>query len=257
MRADCLADQQNELMNMRVASLLSQFHHGGRNSQSEDHILRNPKIRNASGGVRIGGEEDLRRASHDRPRSSFAIDGPETLRKSLDRVRSIAKSTRFSLDQANKNESFASLSKKGSESESSIDHIVANKDAGTPGEQETIKPIPGIGDELETAYLLVSPLHGWVNTLATMWSSKAGKEKDFEVHVKHTVDPTLAVFGDDDVFVSAKRLRSWVEKLTDVKKERGISQFRHREVSGAGHFWHDHEAIRVLQDEVKRFVASL
>ena len=91
-----------------------------------------------------------------------------------------------------------------------------------------------------------------------MWSSRGGKEKDFETHVKHTVDLTLAVFGDDDEFVNVKRLRAWVEKLTDVKNEGRISsQFRHREISGAGHFWIDLDAILVLQDEVKRFVVSL
>ena len=115
MRADCLADQQNELMNMRVASLLSQSRHRSRSSQNDDHVLHNPKIRNASGGVRIGGEEGLRRASHDRPRSSFAIDAPETLRRSLDRVRSIAKSGRFSLDQVNNHHE-----QKGSESGSPL-----------------------------------------------------------------------------------------------------------------------------------------
>jgi pimeloyl-ACP methyl ester carboxylesterase len=123
--------------------------------------------------------------------------------------------------------------------------------------KETIKAISGIGDGLQTAYLLVSPLHGWVSTLATMWSSKSGMEKEPEPDMKFMVDPTLALFGNDDVFVNVKRLRGWVEKLKGTKKEGEACQFRHREVSGAGHFWHDHEAIQVLQEEVKGFVASL
>jgi pimeloyl-ACP methyl ester carboxylesterase len=207
----------------------------------------------------MGGEEDLRRASHEshRSRSSFTIETPERVRKSIDRVRSIAKSNRFSVGRANSHGSIASSSKrKGSESESSIEHIAPDEKVAKV-EEKVIKAVPGIADGVQAAYLLVSPLHGWVSTLATMWSSKSGREKDLEPDMKFTVDPTLALFGDDDVFVSAKRLRGWVEKLKGTEREGAVSQFRHREVSGAGHFWHDHEAVQVLQQEVKGFAASL
>jgi hypothetical protein len=259
MRADCLADQQNELMNARVASLLTQIHRPGRSLQINDNILSNPKVRKASGGVRMGGEEDLRRASHEshRSRSSFTIEASERVRKSVDRVRSIAKSTRFPVSGANSSESFASSYKKnGDEPESSIEHIAPDETI-SKSEEKATKPIHEIGERLQTAYLLVSPLHGWVSTLATMWSSKLGREKDLEPDMKFTVDPTLVLFGDDDVFVSVKRLRGWVEKLKEAKTENQSPKFRHREVAGAGHFWHNHEAIRVLQEEVKCFVASL
>jgi hypothetical protein len=258
MRADCLASQQNELMNTRVASLLSQMPRRGRSLQIEDHILSNPKVRKPSGAVRMGGEEDLRRASHEshRSRSSFTIETPERVRKSVDRVKSIAKSSRLPVGRANSRGSFASGKKKGSESESSIEHIAPDEDTLKP-EDTVIKPIRGVGDGLRTAYLLVSPLHGWVSTLATMWSSNFGRDKELEPDLKFTVDPTLTLFGDDDVFVSVRRLRNWVEKLNGAKKENEACQFRHREVSGAGHFWHDHGAIQVLQEEVKHFVASL
>ena len=260
MRADCLADQQNELMNARVASLLSQMHRRGRSLQIDDHILSSPKSRISSGGVRMGGEEDLRRASHEshRSRSSFTVDTPERVRKSVDRVRSIARSSRLSINRANSHGSIsASSKKKGSESESSIEQITADEDAMKVEKKETIKAIPGIGDGLQPAYLLVSPLHGWVSTLATMWSSKSGREKELDSDVKFMVDPTLAIFGDDDVFVSAKRLRGWAEKLKGTKGKSETCLFRHREVYGAGHFWHDHEATRILQEEVRAFVASL
>ena len=258
MRADYLADQQNELMNERVASLLSQLRRRGRSLQIDDHILSSPKKRKTS-GVRMGGEEDLRRASHEshQSRSSFTIETPERVRKSIDRVRSIAKSSRWPVRRASSQGSFAcSSKKKGSESESSIEPI-APDEAVAKTEEKAIKAIHGVGDGLQPAYLLVSPLHGWVSSLATMWSSKFGRDKDLESDMKFTVDPTLALFGDDDVFVHVKRLRGWVERLKGTKKEDEGCQFRHREVSGAGHFWHDHEAIRALQEEVKSFVASL
>ena len=207
----------------------------------------------------MGGEEDLRRASHEsyRSRSSFTIETPERVRKSVDRVRSIARSSRVPVGRANSHGSFVSASKKeGSESECSTEHI-APSDKGTNPEGNAINPLHGVGNGLHSAYLLVSPLHGWVSTLATLWSSKFGREKESEPDMKFTVDPTLVVFGDDDVFVSVKRLRNWVEKLKGAKREGESCQFRHQEVSGAGHFWHDHEAIRVLQDEVTAFVATL
>jgi hypothetical protein len=260
MRAGGLAEQQNELMNARVVSLLSQMHSRGRSLQIEDHKLSNPKIRRTSGGVRMGGEEDLRRASHEsfRSRSSFTLDAPERVRKSVDRVRSIAKSTRFSPGRTNSLGSLASSrKKKANGSDSSIEHMAPGQVEAKVEDKEIIKPVPGVGEGLQTAYLLVSPLHGWVNTLATMWSSKLGGSKDIAGETKFTVDPTLAVFGDDDVFVNIKRLRTWVERVNGTKGDGKRCHFRHKEVSGAGHFWHDYEAIRILQEEVKRFVATL
>jgi hypothetical protein len=257
MRAECLADQQNELIHERVASLQAQMHRRGRSLQIEDHILSSPKIRKVSGGVRMGGEEDLRRGSHEshRSRSSFTIETPERVKKSVDRVRSIAKAQHMAR-RGNSIGSITSISrKKGSESESSLDHIAV--DEVKLEEKQTCKAISGIGEGLQTAYLLVSPLHGWVSTLATMWGSKFGREKDMEPDRKFTIDPTLALFGDDDIFVSVKRLRSWVEKLKATEGQGEACQFRHREVTGAGHFWHDHEAVRILQEEVKSFVVSL
>ena len=258
MRADCIAGQQNELMNARVASLLSQTYRRGPSLQIEDHILSNPSTRKTGAGVRMGGEGYLRRASHEshRSRSSFTIETPERVRKSVDRVRSITKATLFPPGGASGHGPCASSPEKsGSDSEGSIEHIAAAE--RTKPDEKTIKAIPRVGDGLQTAYLLVSPLHGWVSTLATLWSSKSVREKELESNMKFMASPTLAVFGDNDVFVSVKRLRNWVEKLKSSKKDGDICQFRHREVSGAGHFWRDHDAIRVLQEEVRDFVASL
>jgi pimeloyl-ACP methyl ester carboxylesterase len=83
-----------------------------------------------------------------------------------------------------------------------------------------------------------------------------GKDTIPENEMKLVVDPALALYGDDDVFVSIKRLRSWAGKLMGAGKG-GRGQFRHREVANAGHFWHDHDALKILQEEVKEFVRSL
>lgn len=252
LRACSLASQQNNLMAVRVHSLLSQANPRGRTLQIEDNKLSSPKTRKANGGVRMGGEENLRRASHEsyRSKSSFSLDSPVMV-KSMDRIRSMGKAGK---DSPRRHGSTASsFRKKASESESSIEQHPA------PDDKESIKAIPGIGDNLHVAYLLVSPLQGWVNSLATMWSSKSAREKDSvpEHEMKFTIDPTLALFGDDDVFVSVKKLRSWTEKLSNTRKSKERCQFRHKEIAGAGHFWNGYEAVQTLQREIKDFVSTL
>ncbi|TVY51279.1 hypothetical protein LCER1_G007786, partial [Lachnellula cervina] len=253
LRAERLAGQQNESMRQNLASLFhSSDHQRGRSLQAND-VLHSPKAR---GGVRMGGDEDPRRASHESYRS-FAIETPDLVKKSVDRVRSITRHKKFSPKRHDSQGSVASSykSKKG-ESSSSIDKKTSDEDEEAE-KTKRIRPIPGIAEALKTGYLLVSPLQGWVNTLATMWSAKsAGRDTIPENEMKLAIDRTLALFGDDDVFVSVKRLRAWAEKLASTGKG-GRSQFRYREVSNAGHFWHDHEAVKILQAEIKSFVATL
>lgn len=255
LRAECLAIQQNESMQQNVSSLLQSLHHRRGRSLGADDLLHSPKIR---GGVRMGGDEDSRRASHDsyRSRSSFTMETPELVRKSVDRVRSITRATRFSPRRQASHGSIASYRSKMVESDHSLDQKANDTEVEAP-ETKAIKEICGITEGLKTSYLLVSPLQGWVNTLATMWSAKSvGKDTIPENEMKLVIDPTLALYGDDDVFVSIKRLRSWAGKLMGAGKG-SHGQFRHREVANAGHFWHDHDALKILQEEVKDFVRGL
>lgn len=94
LRAECLAVQQNDLMHRNISSLLESLHHRRGRSLGADDLLHSPKTR---GGVRMGGDEDSRRVSHDsyRSRSSFTMETPELVRKSVDRVRSITRANRF------------------------------------------------------------------------------------------------------------------------------------------------------------------
>ncbi|KAG9236443.1 hypothetical protein BJ875DRAFT_482269 [Amylocarpus encephaloides] len=260
MRAESLATQQNEVMQAHLAALIQSFHHKrGRSLQMND-LLGSPNSRKSSGGVRMGGEEDLRRASHDthRSRSSFTIETEKRVRKGVDRVRSFTKSPRFQPRRVNSAGSWTSFRSREQGSDASLDkHVSPNTSREkVAGENRIIKPVPAIGEDIKTAYLLTSPLHGMINSLATMFSSKPStREKDLlpEPEFKLGVNPTLALFGDDDVFVSVKKLRAWAEKLEMSKG----TKFRYREVSGAGHFWHDLEALAILQEEVKLFARGL
>jgi hypothetical protein len=260
LRADALAEQQNDLICAEISTLLStQTHRRGRSLNTDD-LLSSPKLRKSSGGVRMGGEENLRRASHDsyNPRHSF--HAPDSIRKSMDRVRSIGKSKRLSPRRQNTQGSFASSHRsgksKGNGSESSLEQD--NEILKAP-ENAAMKEIAGICDDLQPAYLLISPLQGLINNLATMWSSHSGKGKDSisENEMKLAVDPTLALFADDDGFVSIKKLRPWAEKLSNARKGGKAAQFKYTEVAGAGHFWHDYQAIKILQEDVKTFVREL
>lgn len=248
LRAESLAAQQTQEINAQISNLLLTSSHRRGRSLHNDETLYHSKIRKTS-GVRIGGEEDLRRASHESflGMSSFSIEAPELVRRSVDRVRSLGH-RRLSPKRHDARDSVTSFTSKRASR-----HYIDEKDpdAAAP------KPIPGIVNHLQMAYLLVSPLQGLVNSLATMWSSRSWKEKESisAREMKFTVDPTLAVFGDDDAFVSVKKLRPWAENLTQVSRGRGT--FRYAEVAGAGHFWHDGGAVRILQDEVRAFVRGL
>ena len=258
LRASCLAAQQNEAIQTQMSWLLNtHFHKRGRSLHADD-VLHSPKLRKLSGGVRIGGEEDLRRASHDshRSRSSFSIEAPEMVRKSVDRVRSIGKTKRFSPRRQNTHGSRVSSHKSGGDgSQSSFENISPIDETAKTEKGVVYKEVAGIGDGLQMAYLLVSPLQGLVSHLVTLWSARSWKGTIPDHEMKLVVDPTLAIFGDDDVFVSIKRLRSWAERLIEASK--GSGQFRYAEVSGAGHFWQDFEAVKTLQGEIKAFVQTL
>jgi hypothetical protein len=255
MRAAFLADRQNELMNERLSSLLHK-------TQIEDYHLTDPKTRGASGSVRIGGHEDLRRSSHEshrsRSRNSFTFD--TQVSRSVERVRSISRSGPFGHRRDNSTSSTTPSPKEEQKGSEGSPEVTAAEDKGI------LKAVPNIGQGLKIAYLLVSPLHGWVNALATMslWGSKSGRSAMAtdgsaipEYETKLTIDPTLALFGDGDVFVSANKLRAWAGKMHGACEGREHPKFRHREVPGAGHFWHDNEALQILQEEVKHFVSTL
>ena len=94
---------------------------------------------------------------------------------------------------------------------------------------------------------------------ATMWSSKGWKShaSASEHEMKLSISPTLALFGDDDVFVSVKKLRTWAQKLVDAGNASGPSQFRYAEVESAGHFWHNHEAMKILTGKIATFTREL
>ncbi|TQS34158.1 hypothetical protein Golomagni_05469 [Golovinomyces magnicellulatus] len=120
------------------------------------------------------------------------------------------------------------------------------------------QPIETVEDDISIAYLLVSPLQGIICDLLTLWTYRSWRERNVltELDLKLQTNPTLAIYGDSDVFVSVKSLRNWTKKLVNCEGEEA-SQFRYSEIAGAGHFWHDSQSAESLHVEIRRFICEL
>lgn len=109
------------------------------------------------------------------------------------------------------------------------------------------------------SYLLVSPILPPLSNLLTLFSKLSlDVGVDMPAQGKQIPCPkpatqlcqhrSLALYGNEDGFTSAKKLRTWSGELSSVPQ----SQFQCREIDGAGHFWREdgvaNQARHVLQD---------
>ncbi|KAI4651365.1 uncharacterized protein J4E78_008057 [Alternaria triticimaculans] len=106
----------------------------------------------------------------------------------------------------------------------------------------------------DVRYLLISPLTPPTSTLAApalihkFWSRS--KDEYQEVIGKHM---TLAIYGDQDIFASSKKIRDWSEQL----KAEPNSRFTSVEVAGGGHFWHENGVEVRLRSALKEWEAAI
>ncbi len=117
----------------------------------------------------------------------------------------------------------------------------------------------------KTHYLLISPLLPPTSLFLTCFSQlgQTATEKHHHTYSatehnegnesKLVSNPAMAIYGDDDMFVSQRKLRKWAESLTN----RPGSKFHFHEVAGAGHFWHEVGVDVQLRDFVKAWVQDL
>lgn len=193
-------------------------------SAADEILLRARKLADQSNlewinAAREQAREMRRRKHAQEPKLSVTMGGEETspekrrssreIRRSFDGSRSLNLKTRL-----------RSLSHRRREDGSPV----------TPPEEKNIIPIT----PPEVRYLLISPLTPPVSTLAApalgpkFWNrSKDSHQEIFGMH------KTLAIYGDQDVFTSAKKTRDWSDQL----KVKPRSRFSSIEVEGAGHFW--------------------
>jgi hypothetical protein len=106
----------------------------------------------------------------------------------------------------------------------------------------------------EIRYLLISPLTPPISTLAApalghkFWHrSRGGHDDAISQHA------TLAAYGDQDIFTSAKRIRDWSEQM----KAAPGSQFSSVEVADAGHFWIELGVEEKLRSTLRNWQAEV
>ena len=115
-------------------------------------------------------------------------------------------------------------------------------------------------------YLLVSPLLPPISMFATMFSKSQSlqwsyplssmtgtKQKPSNSSAELLNHPTLAVYGDKDLFTSGKKLRRWAQGLANMPN----SRFRFQEVAGAGHFWHEEGVAAQLRTAISSWVMDI
>ncbi|KAI5458265.1 Alpha/Beta hydrolase protein [Mariannaea sp. PMI_226] len=233
LRAEHLAGEQNVILASARAAIL-------------ERGLRSPSKR----GVRIGGDEGgSPRKSHDgHHRRSFSFD-EERIRRGVHDLMAKARPGRHSqrLFHASAD----------SPTREAIPPQLQSQPQPQPQQGEVLPAIPNMTIP-RPAYLLVSPLQGLINHLATMSlvPSSLLKNRDpasLEAEEKLVRNPTCAIFGDMDVFVAANRLRAWASRL----QERKDSRFRGHEIPSAGHFWIDEDTASQMRDEVSTFAEDL
>ena len=122
-------------------------------------------------------------------------------------------------------------------------------------------------DQLSTSsisYLLVSPLLPPLSGLLTIFS-KLSLDAAAEVSAEGRRVPcpkpadqlcrhrTLAIYGNQDGFTSAKKLRKWSEELSGASQ----GMFQAREIDGAGHFWREDGVEMEARQSLREWLAEM
>jgi pimeloyl-ACP methyl ester carboxylesterase len=71
-------------------------------------------------------------------------------------------------------------------------------------------------------------------------------------------NPTLAIFGTQDMFTSSHKLDAWCNKMYGLSLQAVSSEkssgFRWKMIEGAGHFWREHGAEAQLTESLRDWV---
>lgn len=256
LRAQHLAEQQNTILGSAREAML-------RPDSAASH-------RRAAFGIRVGGDEDKRRSQDHGGRRSFTIDAEEKICAGVAELMKRAKSHQV----------HTYLKRKAASRERDAPAAVKEGEGQEDKEPDTLPPVAGLVP-FRTAYLLISPPVGWATNLMTLNLGAAvsgilgrlprparGKDKDRSKdgtpppagaaeskaeRQKLIESPTLAVYGDSDIFVGVKRFREWAARLQAAPR----SRFRAHEVSTAGHFFIEEGTAQRLADAVRAFSAGL
>lgn len=134
----------------------------------------------------------------------------------------------------------------------SISHRRRKDSAGpkTPPDSGEARPDISVPD---VRYLLISPLTPPISILAAPGLGPKLWSRDKEPHENVGKHISLAIYGDQDIFTSARKVHQWAEKL---KSEQG-SRFSHTEIAGAGHFWIERGVEEKLRTTLREWSSTM
>jgi len=219
-----------------VLSILQRFSNPLAGSAVDEILLRAHKLADQSnlGWINLARDaERERRSRKHEHKTSVTIGGEETSPEQRRRSREVKRS--LDIPRLDLGHRLRSLSHRGRRAGNST----------TPLEKTEVRlAIP------EVRYLLISPLTPPISTLAApalgpkLW----GRSTDSRTtSIGKFV--SLAIYGDQDIFASAKKTRDWCDNL---KSEYG-SRFSSAEISGAGHFWVEKDVEKQLRAALSRW----
>ncbi|KAJ8116536.1 hypothetical protein OPT61_g2054 [Boeremia exigua] len=219
-----------------VPSILQRFSNPLAGSAADEVLLRAQKMADQSNLEWINHARDAernKRAKKHEYRPSLTIGGEET---SPDKRRS-SREVQRSLDiprGLDIGQRLRSLSHRGRRHENSVESL---------DQAEVNVAIP------EVRYLLVSPLTPPISTLAAPALSQKpwSRSEDTTSIIGKFV--SLAIYGDQDIFASAKKIRDWSDHL---RAQYGPT-FSSVEITGAGHFWVEQGVEKQLRTALKKW----
>jgi alpha/beta superfamily hydrolase len=115
-------------------------------------------------------------------------------------------------------------------------------------ESNVVKDGPSLSEfSIDVSYLLVSPLLPPVSVLISL---PIGNNLINDMSMtKFKAKPTLAIWGTNDIFTSAKKLRRWAEEHHQLNQ-----RFVWIEVQGASHFWQETGVVDKLTSKIGEFI---
>ncbi|KAH4905086.1 hypothetical protein HBI80_100440 [Parastagonospora nodorum] len=229
-----------------VPSVLQPFVAPIAGSASDEILLRARKLADQSNVawrdlVRNHERESRPRKKGHEPKHSVTMGGEETTPEKRRTSREVRRSTdrRLSVELGNRLRSLSHGHRR-------------HKDDSPPTPLETHEVAPIVMPEVR--YLLISPLTPPISTLAApalghkFWHKPKGSSEEV---VAHHIG--LAVYGDQDIFTSARRIRDWSEQLKAMQG----SRFSSVEVADAGHFWVESGVEEKLRGALREWEAGL
>lgn len=210
-RATGISRQTLEIIQGRTAE------HFQTNGQRADAQSRQPSP--LSGPLLLGGFESLATGEKIHPTSKRSVE----VRRSLDQVR---------------DKVYRKLHPLGRSSE---EHYHGRSEEVATGTRNVL-----------ICYLLVSPVLPPVSSFATLFSTlslpgidvKGTRSRD-----ELCTQPSLAIYGDQDLFTSVKKLRGWCIRLSQPPG----SNFQYHEVANAGHFWREPGVLDQMIKHIKQW----